>query len=156
MSVSARMLALALACAGAPSTTAAPADSVSRFVTRALHLQHYRRADVDLNRDGRLEALIYATDAGQCGSGGCNLFVLARAGGSWRVVSDVSVARPPVSLLPTTTHGWRDLSVFVAGGGIVQGYAARLRFDGRRYPGNPTVPPAVPLAGKTGRVLIAR
>ena len=156
MSVAARMLAIGLAFAGAPSMAVAPADGAARFITGTLHLRHYRRADVDLNRDGRAETLVYATDADRCGSGGCNLFVLARAGGSWRVVSDVSIARPPVTLLPTTTHGWRDLSVFVAGGGIIPGHAVRLRFDGRRYPGNPTVPPAVPLSGKAGRVLIAR
>ena len=42
------------------------------------------------------------------------------------------------------------------GGGIQPGYEAELRFDGKTYPANPSVPPARPLKGKPeGEMLIA-
>jgi hypothetical protein len=44
-------------------------------------------------------------------------------------------------------HGWHNLGVWVGGGGIQPGYEAELRFDGKKYPGNPSVPPA----RKTGK-----
>jgi len=58
-------------------------------------------------------------------------------------------------MLRTKSHGWRDIGVMVQGGGIIQEYEAALRFDGRTYPTNPTVPPATPLARTTGKILIA-
>ncbi len=57
-------------------------------------------------------------------------------------VTNISITRPPIRVLPTVTHGWHDLGVMVAGGGIIPGYEARLRFDGHSYPSNPTVPSA--------------
>jgi hypothetical protein len=44
--------------------------------------------------------------------------------------------------LKTKSHGWHDITVWVQGGGIQPGYEAFLFFDGKRYPNNPTVPPA--------------
>lgn len=93
----------------------------------------------DLNSDGRAERVIYVTDRRYCGSGGCTLVVLVRNGAGWRTVSRTTVVRAPIELLPTTRHGWRDLAVTVAGGGITAPRRVRLRFDGRRYPPNPTV-----------------
>ena len=67
-----------------------------------------------------------------------------------------TITQLPIMLLDTSSRGWRDVSVTVAGGGIPRAYSARLRFDGRQYPSNPTVPPAIPLKRMSGRVLIAR
>ena len=72
----------------------------------------------------------------------------------YREVTDISVARPPVRGLATTTRGWRDLGVMVGGGGIVRGYEARLRYDGHSYPDNPTVSPAVRLQAIAGKQII--
>jgi hypothetical protein len=96
-------------------------------------------------------------DAGPmvCGSGGCDTFVFAQEGSGLRLVSRTSVTRPPIVVASTTTQGWRDLVVRVSGGGIIPGYDARLQFDGRTYPANPTVPPAEPLkAPASGEVAI--
>jgi hypothetical protein len=58
-------------------------------------------------------------------------------------------------VLETTTNGWRDISVRVAGGGIVPGYEAILPFNGKTYPGNPSVAPARRARGTSpGKVLI--
>ncbi len=125
------------------------------------HLTRYSVALADLNGDGRPKALIYAmatteSDSGPnlCGSGGCDLDVLAFSKTGYRKVSSISITRPPIRVLTTVTHGWHDIGVLVAGGGIIPGYEARLRFNGTTYPSNPTVRPATRLKGAAGKVVI--
>jgi hypothetical protein len=142
------MLSLAL------MLVAAPAADAGSFIRQTLKLERYRSASADLNGDGRHELIVYAEQPSQCGSGGCNLYVLSPQGRSYRVVTRMTVVRPPIRLLATASHGWRDLGVRVAGGGVRQGYAVRLRFDGRSYPRNPTVLPAQSNVHATGRTLL--
>ncbi|MFT8309322.1 hypothetical protein [Acetobacter malorum] len=125
------------------------------------HLTHYTVALTDLNGDNRPEALIYAmatqNGGGQpdlCGSGGCFLYVLSLTPTGYRRVTSISITQPPITVLPTITHDWHDLGVLVAGGGIILGYEARLRFNGRSYPSNPTVPPATRLKDTAGKQVI--
>jgi len=101
----------------------------------------YDVAMVDLNRDGVNEALVYRRGWG-CGSSGCNLFILKPAGSSYRFIGRLTIVRPPIRVLSSTSQGWSDIGVWVSGGGIVQGYEARMRFDGTKYPSNPTLAPA--------------
>lgn len=131
------------------------ADPVRAFIRRTFGTSDYRRADADLNGDGRKEVFAYITDPAYCGSGGCTLVVLSPAGHGYRVVMRSSVTRLPIRLLATSTHGWRDIGVGVSGGGITRSYEARMRFNGRRYPDNPTVAPAIPVRRVSGKVLIA-
>lgn len=138
-----------------PLASRSPANAISAFVQQRLHVSSYERADVDLNGDGRPEVFVYVTDQDYCGSGGCVLLVLSPQKDGFRVVLHSTVTQRPIRLLPTSTRGWRDVGVTVAGGGIAQPHTARLRFDGRRYPSNPTVPPAVPLKRAEGKVLIS-
>jgi hypothetical protein len=69
---------------------------------------------------------------------------------------EATVVNPPIRVLNTTTNGWKDLAVTVSGGGVTRPYEARLRFDGVRYPANPTVPPAEAVAGPApgGQILM--
>ena len=127
--------------------------SAEAFLTGTLRLDRYRAAAADLNGDGRPEVLAYAESAGQCGSGGCTLYILAPRGSGWRVVRRMSVTRPPIRVLASKTRGWHDLAVHVAGGGIGSGYDVRLRFDGRRYPGNPSIAPRL-RPGAPGRTVL--
>jgi hypothetical protein len=116
---------------------------------------HYFAKQVDLDGDGRAEYVVHVAGPMVCGSGGCDTFVFAQEGSGLRLVSRTSVTRTPIVVASTTTQGWRDLVVRVSGGGIIPGYDARLRFDGRTYPANPTVPPAEPLkAPGSGEVAI--
>ncbi len=110
----------------------------------------YAVAFFDLNRDGRDEAIAYLLSRSSCGSGGCLTFVLTPAANGYRMVGRMTVSRTPIRLLATSTNGWRDLSVAYSGGGMAPG-AGRMRFNGTRYPGNPTVAPA---ASPAGRMLI--
>jgi hypothetical protein len=115
----------------------------------------YVAALVDLNGDGPDEAVVRVSGSYSCGRAGCPLFVFTRAASGWRQISRTTITNAPIRALGSRSRGWRDLAVTVAGGGLGRPYEARLSFDGRRYPMNPTVAPArrAP-AGAPGRLLI--
>jgi hypothetical protein len=116
----------------------------------------YSPAFVRLDGGMGAEAIVYLTGDGWCGSGGCSALVLSRGQESWRVVTKVTIAWPPIRVLESESHGWHDIAVWVRGGGVRPGYEAVLHFDGQGYPPNPTVPPAQPLSGgSAGRVVIS-
>jgi hypothetical protein len=101
------------------------------------------------------EVVVYVSGRDWCGAGGCHLLVLVPQAGSFRVIGRVTIARPPIRVLTTFSHGRPDLAVWVQGGGIQPGYQARLSFDGRRYPGNPSMLPARPMKhAAAGRTII--
>jgi hypothetical protein len=129
-------------------------DTVRTFVREMLHTSGYERVDADLNGDGRKESFVYVTDPSFCGSGGCLLLVLSPRGNNYSVVMRATVVKRPIMIFRTATHGWRDVGVTVQGGGNIRTYVSRLRFDGHRYPSNPTIPPAVPLDWPSGKVLL--
>lgn len=126
------------------------------YARTELGLSDYKSALTDLNNDGAEEIILYATDQSWCGSGGCTLFILAHEGETFRVVSKTSITKLPIRLLDSSTGGWRDISVVVQGGGIVETQDVKLVFDGKSYPTNPTMPPASPLNKASGAILIGR
>ncbi len=114
---------------------------------------------VDLNGDGRKEAIVYLIGPHSCGSGGCHtaIFSPAKRGGEYRLVTLIELTRPPIVAARSRTKGWRDLIVFVQGGGIPEGYNVLLPFDGTSYPESPFLDSAHRFEGKTGgTVLIDR
>ncbi|WP_294120622.1 hypothetical protein [Sphingomonas sp.] len=145
--------ALMLWSAVATPASAKPSDAAANFAQRNFGISNFKRADADLNGDGLPEALIYNLDG--CGSGGCTLVILSPKGKTFRVLLRSTVTQLPIRVLSTSTQGWRDIGVSVFGGGITKAYMAQLRFNGRRYPSNPTVAPATPLATPAGKLLIA-
>ncbi len=113
-------------------------------------------AFVDLNGDGQPEAIVHLAGSGWCGSGGCETLILVRDGDSWRLLTMIAITNPPIRVLARRSNGYRSIGVWVQGGGTHPGYEAELRFDGKAYPSNPTVPPARPLTGKAaGKTIIA-
>jgi len=124
------------------------------FVRDTLKASNYRLGQADLNSDGDAEILVYSNGSEACGTGGCNLFVVERNDGGFRMSSDTTIVHLPVRILPTSHNGWRDLAVTVYGGGILEPYEARLPFDGQKYAENPTVPPASPVDGEKGEDII--
>ena len=114
----------------------------------------YASAFVDLKDDGTQEAIVYLIGPRWCGSGGCSSLILEPAGSSFKVITKTTVTQLPIRILSDKTNGWHDLAVGVGGGGI-RPYEARLRFNGKKYPGNPSVPPAQKLPKETeGKVII--
>ncbi len=113
-------------------------DSTTRYIS----------VSIDLNGDGTDETIVYVIGQSWCGSGGCPMLILARKGSSYKVMTRVSIVQTPISVLTSVSHDWRDLGVWVRGGSVEPGYEAKLAFDGRTYPRNPSVPPARRLIGK--------
>ena len=157
-------LACLAICSGGAGLRAQPSpddQSLRAFLQARFHEDRetypdtrYVAAWADLDGDRRPEALVYLLSGAFCGSGGCKLLVLTREGRSWRTVADTSVTSAPIRLLATSSHGWRDLAVTVAGGGA-RAHEALIAFNGRIYPRNPSVPPARALRRPApGRVLI--
>jgi len=115
----------------------------------------YLAAFRDLNGDGIPEAIVYLIGKKWCGSGGCNLLVFQKSGASWKLITKMTITNPPIRMIGAKTNGWHNLGVWVQGGGIQPGYEAELRFNGKSYPKNPSVPPARrPATGLSGEVLI--
>ncbi len=115
----------------------------------------FSSAFVDLNDDGTKEVIVYIAGRPWCGSGGCMMLVLTPQGSSYRVVTRATITRPPIRVLTTKSNGWYDLGVSVLGGGVQPGYEARLPFDGKTYPTNPSMFPARHLVQKVaGEVVV--
>ncbi len=152
-------------CASPPAAGARPVAETTERSADAFLAQHFAddgdvsavTTAIDLDGDGVEEIVAYAAGPMLCGSGGCNVLVLQREADGFAVRMDASVSRLPVTALDSRSHGWRDLTVGIGGGGGPGGQAV-MRFDGARYPSNPTVPPATMLdaADAAGTVLIAQ
>lgn len=125
-----------------------PANA-NAFIKKHLQLESYRAVPVHLSSDGQPEIIVYALD--ECGTGGCELYVLKSHGGTFTVVAEIGVTHAPIRVLATSTHGWRDLSFWASGGGEPHPHEAQLRFNGKTYPDNPV---AIPDHGITGQVVI--
>jgi hypothetical protein len=117
----------------------------------------YRAAFVDLNDDGDNEVIVYLYGGRLCGTGGCNTYILDGERPNYRIVTMLSIGFPPIHVLPAKSHGWHDISIVVAGGGVRGPYVAELSFNGTSYPENASVPPARPARARgAGQVVIPR
>lgn len=96
---------------------------------------------VRLHEGGPPQTLVLLSGAYFCGSGGCSALILDGAP-PYRVVTELTLMRPEWIVTKQTHRGWHDIVVCVSGGGATPHYA-RLRFDGRSYPANPSDAPAV-------------
>ena len=120
------------------------------------HDARYSSAFVDLNGDGVQEVIVYVTSPSLCGSGGCVTLILASAGANYKIVTAVTITRAPILVFSNSSNGWRNIGVWVQGGSILPGYEAELRFNGKTYPSNPSMPPARQITGHPpGRVVIS-
>jgi hypothetical protein len=118
---------------------ASPEDSLNRFLWRYLARgafpdqqkgEQYLNAFVDLNGDQKDEAVVYL--ASNCGTGGCYLLILTPKGSSYSIVGGLTLARLPIRVLNSTSHGWRSLAMQIRGGGAPS-HEARIEFDGDIY-----------------------
>lgn len=99
---------------------------------------------VDLNGDGRPEVVATLLGPLDCGTGGCPLLIFRERRGDLELVSRMTLFRDPLIVAEGRHHGWSDLISRVRLD-AAHGFYALLPFDGRRYPSNPSVPPARPL-----------
>lgn len=89
----------------------------------------------DLNADGGDEIIVRLEGPYDCGAtGGCPLYILTPDGDGWRRVGALLATKPPIGVLETSTHGWRDLVIRQAAGAFASHLPRPVRFDGRVYP----------------------
>lgn len=102
----------------------------------------YAYERVDLNGDGRPEALVYLMGSFFCGTGGCNLLVLREAPkGEYALVNDFSITQLPVIVSNLKSSGWSDIWRKESGGGAQPSYVRHV-FDGNRYVKRERIPAA--------------
>jgi hypothetical protein len=152
--------------AGKPHGNSARTDSLRKFLQDKyaansdypeVKATRYVAAVVHLRDDNSQQVIVYLMGRAWCGSSGCTTVLLVPSHSSYRVLTEFSIVRLPIRVLDTRSHGWNDLGVWVQGGGIQPGYEARLSFDGKEYPSNPTVPPAQPITATVeGKVVVPR
>lgn len=117
---------------------ARPSALLRGYAKYQLQVDDFRWAEADLDGDGRAEQFLYAQGSQWCGSGGCTLFVLRRRGLDYEALGRITVVQLPIGVLPKAHRGCRDLAVGVGGGGAQAGLVT-IRYDGRRYRGNPSM-----------------
>ena len=111
-----------------------------RAYNRLGPMPSFEYALADLNGDGALDAVVLLTGSDWCGSGGCTLLILRGKAGGFELVSTSTIINEPIRVAREREHGWHALLVSVKGGGIQPGFVL-LRFDGRKFPFNPTLQP---------------
>ena len=108
----------------------------------------------DLDGDGTDEVLAYAMGPMLCGTGGCGLYVLRRAGSGYRILDEIGPSQLPVYKLAPGADGWAEIGVTVYGGGMPEQVMA-VPHDAAGYADNPTVAPARSVTASTDDVIIA-
>jgi hypothetical protein len=108
---------------------------------------------VDLNGDSTPDAIVALTGSYWCGTGGCTMLVFQGEDKTFKFISRSTLVRPPVTVSETKTNGWRDLVFKVSGGGMPVKMVA-LRFDGKKYPLNPSVRTALPADAATNDTVL--
>ncbi|MCC5803731.1 hypothetical protein [Rossellomorea vietnamensis] len=104
-------------------------------------IQYYYNR-VDLNDDQQPETFVYLVGSPVCGSGGCSGALFTKQNGEYMLITTFSLVRSPVIIQNEKTNGWKNMIMYVSGGGIKGGYKL-LHFDGKTYPSNPSVQPDV-------------
>ncbi|MCA0992245.1 hypothetical protein [Pseudalkalibacillus hwajinpoensis] len=111
-------------------------------LTKGTDSIRYYYNKLDLNNDQIRETFVYLVGPMVCGTGGCSGLLLEEKNGDYKVKSRFSLVRTPVIIQNETTNGWKDIAMYVTGGGIEPGYH-QLKFDGANYPSNSSVQPIV-------------
>ncbi len=120
--------------------------------TDAPNSSHYEFSRMDLDNDGRRDALILFNNpyGYWCGQHGCTMLVMRAHNDSFQLVNAVQPIRTPLYISDNNTNGWKDLIVRVSGRQQDSKDVA-MRFDGRKYPSSPdNLPPHERLAFNEG------
>jgi hypothetical protein len=100
---------------------------------------------VDLNGDGIPDAIVLFKGPHNCGSGGCTLEILRGTQLGFEFLSRSTISREPIQILAERRFGWYSFTVSVSGGGA-KSCNAVMRFNGQKYPLNPSLAPCVTTA----------
>lgn len=114
----------------------------------------YYYKNIDLNDDGNREVFAYLVGSYVSGSGGSSAIVFERDGEEYKALSRFSLVRNPIIISDSKTNGYRDIIMSVSGGGVEQFYS-HIKFDGKTYPGNPSVQEEVSSDSISGTAIIS-
>lgn len=140
-----------------------PTEPLKRFLRSHLSLGGNETPDTTTritavsvkSDDGKSEEdIVYVSGQDWCGSGGCTMLILKPADSSFKVLGRVTIVQLPIRVLRSMHNGHPDIGVYVQGGGILSGYEAVLAFNGKRYPSNPSTPPARKATTTLGKVIV--
>ncbi|THD65859.1 hypothetical protein E7Z59_14865 [Robertkochia marina] len=92
----------------------------------------FRMYALNMDQDTHEEVFVLFSSPYFCGSAGCNLLLLDD---DLRVITRFTVTRPPISIEPTYTNDWRDISIYS------EDSWRAMTFNGQSYPSNPSVAP---------------
>jgi hypothetical protein len=110
-----------------------------------LPAHRYTWSRVDLSGDGRAELVAQVVGPMACGTGGCPLLIFREpSAGRLQLITQMSLFKDPLIVSERRHNGWKELITRVRLDAATSTYA-RLRYDGRSYPTNPSVAPALPL-----------
>ncbi|GJL85296.1 MAG: hypothetical protein DHS20C02_10710 [Micavibrio sp.] len=106
----------------------------------------YNFSRQDLNGDGLEDALVlFKNPYGHwCSQHGCTMLVMKAHRGHFTVVNAIQPVRTPLYVSMIKTNGWKDLIILVSGRQESTKNVA-MRFDGRKYPADPSSLPAYPV-----------
>lgn len=97
---------------------------------------------LDLNGDNIKDAVTVFTGSKSCTDSGCNMLVHQGLGeNKFKLVSDISPVKSPITFSETTTGGWKDVIANVGSKGEPKNVT--LKFDGKGYPENASTQPEI-------------
>lgn len=107
--------------------------------TEAPGASSYEFSRIDLNSDGRRDALVlFKTPYGYwCGTHGCTMLVFRAHNDHFTLLNAIQPFREPLYISDQTSNGWKDLVVRISGRWD-KAKNVTLRFDGKQYPSNPS------------------
>ncbi|CAN1213350.1 hypothetical protein TUMEXPCC7403_24305 [Tumidithrix helvetica PCC 7403] len=107
----------------------------------------YSYSLIDLNGDGKPEAIVYPQSSYFCGTGGCTLMIFQPDAQGYRLIGNIPVSRKPIIVTNQKTNGWKDLIRRTAGGGYPLSYSY-LRYSQGEYTVTNEVPNNTAVRGK--------
>ena len=110
---------------------------------------------IDLNGDGRDDALVLLQSRRYCNARGCTLLVFERVGDAYQLHSRLLLGRTPLIAAESHTGGWRDLVAPMTSASAGMRLMV-VKHTGRGYPDDPAQLAAVPPTREVrGRVLFS-
>lgn len=117
--------------------------------------RHFIYNAVDLNNDGKDEYLVELIGGDWCGSGGCTVLILDK---NFKLNTRMTVVNDPIYVgkpeAKEVTMGYANIYIQNRDGSV-----AKMAWNGKKYPTNPTVAPKVDkkiIAGKFKFLNIAK
>lgn len=121
-------------------------DEITKHIAdkKAPSYTRYEFSRIDLDGDGRRDALAYVTFPYHywCSKDGCTLLVFKAGDNHFKMLSQITPVQNPVLVSDHKTYGWKDIIVHVPAPAL--DYTSKdvaLSFNGKGYPERPFMEP---------------